>query len=102
MVIFLFKESALANWKSNGENDTVLFAKSCPTLLRLHGLYPTRPLCPWDFPGKNTGVDCYFLLQGIFKDPEIEPTSPALQAASLPPSHKDQALDNTFSELDIL
>jgi len=23
-------------------------------------------LCPWDFPGKNTGVDCYFLLQGIF------------------------------------
>ena len=23
-------------------------------------------LCPWDFPGKNTGVDCHFLLQGIF------------------------------------
>ena len=19
-------------------------------------------LCPWDFPGKNIGVDCYFLL----------------------------------------
>ena len=26
----------------------------------------SRPLCPWDFPGKNTGVDCHFLLQGIF------------------------------------
>ena len=24
-------------------------------------------LCPWDFPGKNTGVGCYFLLQGIFQ-----------------------------------
>ena len=23
-------------------------------------------LCPWDFPGKSTGVDCHFLLQGIF------------------------------------
>ena len=23
-------------------------------------------LCPWHFPGKNTGVGCYFLLQGIF------------------------------------
>ena len=25
-----------------------------------------RFLCPWDFPGKNTGVGCHFLLQGIF------------------------------------
>ena len=23
-------------------------------------------LCPWDFPGENTGVGCHFLLQGIF------------------------------------
>ena len=23
-------------------------------------------LCPWDFPGKNTGMGCHFLLQGIF------------------------------------
>ena len=22
--------------------------------------------CPWDFPGKNTGVGCHFLVQGIF------------------------------------
>ena len=22
--------------------------------------------CPWDFPGKNTGVGCYFLFQEIF------------------------------------
>ena len=25
---------------------------------RPHGLQPTRLLCPWDFPGKNTGVEC--------------------------------------------
>ena len=35
--------------------------------LRPHGLYvTTRLLCPWDFPGENTGVGRYFLLQGIF------------------------------------
>ena len=34
--------------------------------LRPYGLKPTRLLCPWDFPSKNTGVGCHFLLQGIF------------------------------------
>ena len=34
--------------------------------LRPHGLWPTRLLCPWDSPGKNTGVDCHSLLQRIF------------------------------------
>ena len=31
-----------------------------------HGLWPNKLLCPWDFPGQNTGVGCHFLLQGIF------------------------------------
>ena len=26
--------------------------------LRPHGLWPTRLLSPWDFPGRNTGVGC--------------------------------------------
>ena len=34
--------------------------------LQSHGLQPTRLLCPWDSPGKNSGVSCYFLLQEIF------------------------------------
>ena len=34
--------------------------------LRPLGQEPTRLLCPWGFPGKITGVGCYFLLQGIF------------------------------------
>ena len=29
--------------------------------LHPHGLKPTRLLCPWNFPGKNTGVSCRFL-----------------------------------------
>ena len=33
--------------------------------LRPHELLPTRFLCPWNFPGKNTGLSCHFLLQGI-------------------------------------
>ena len=36
--------------------------------LQPHGLLPTRLLCPWGFPSKNTGVGCYFLLQGILRD----------------------------------
>ena len=27
-----------------------------------------RLLCPWNFPGKNTGVGCHFLLQGHFSE----------------------------------
>ena len=34
--------------------------------LRPHELWPTKLLCLCNFPGKNTGVGCYFLLQGIF------------------------------------
>ena len=31
--------------------------------LQLHRLKPTRPHCPWDSTGKNTGVGWHFLLQ---------------------------------------
>ena len=36
-----------------------------PSSFVTHGLYPTRLLCPWNFPGKNTGAGCCFLLQRI-------------------------------------
>jgi len=41
--------------------------------LWLHGLQPARFLCPWDSPGKNTGVSCQFLLQGIFPTQGLNP-----------------------------
>ena len=44
----------------------------CPSLTHvqlfatLWDLAPQAPPCPWNSPGKSTGVDCHFLLQGIF------------------------------------
>ena len=59
-----------------------------PNPLRTHP--PGRLLSPWDFPGKNTGVSCHFLLHGIFP---IQGSNLHLQclvhfqADSLPLSH---------------
>ena len=47
-------------------------------------------LCPWNFPGKNTGVSCQFLLQGILPTQGSNPhLLPLLnwQAGSSPLSH---------------
>ena len=55
--------------------------------LRLYELYPSRLLWPWDPPGKNTGVGCHFLLQGIFPTQGSNPCLLSLlhwQAGSLP------------------
>ena len=41
--------------------------------LGLHGLSPARLFCPWDSPGKNTGVGCHSLLQGILPTQESKP-----------------------------
>ena len=41
-----------------------------------HGLEPSRLLCPWDSSGKNTGVGCHFLLQGIFPTQGLNPGLP--------------------------
>ena len=39
--------------------------------LRPRRLQPARLLCPWDSPGRNTGVGCHALLQGIFLTQEL-------------------------------
>jgi len=49
-----------------------LVAKSCP-ILATPWTVACRLLCPWDFPGKNAGVDCHFLRQGIFLTQELNP-----------------------------
>ena len=41
-----------------------------------HGLYPARLLCPWDSPGKNTGVGCHALPQGSFSTQGSHPGLP--------------------------
>ena len=60
-------------------------SESCLTLLWPRGLQPTRLLCPWDFPSRNTGVCCHFLLQGIFLTQESNLWFLHWQVGSLPP-----------------
>ena len=50
-----------------------------------HGL--NRLPCPWDSPGKNTGLGSHFLLQGIFLTQGLNPHLLRRQAGSLPVSH---------------
>ena len=45
---------------------------------------PTRPLYPWNFPGKNTGVGCHSHLQGNFLIWESNPHILHWQVDSLP------------------
>ena len=58
-------------------------AQLCPALCNTHELWHTRLLCPWNFPGKNIGVSCHFLLQGIFLTQGLN-SSLTLQADFLP------------------
>ena len=84
------------------DNGLLVVVQSCLTLSKPHVLWPTRILCSWDFPGKNTGVGCQPLLHGIWRtqsshvfqprvlNPEFQPMSPALQAYSTEPPGKPQ------------
>ena len=56
------------------ERKEMLVDQSCPTLC--DPMDPTRLLCPWDSPGKNTGVGCHSLLQGIFQTQGSNPSLP--------------------------
>ena len=67
----------------NAYNLQTLVHKLCMLLLLLshfirvdsvrpHRWQPTSLLCPWDSPGKNTGVGCHFLLQCMKVKSKIE------------------------------
>ena len=59
-----------------------VFGLSSP-FLQPHRRQPTRLPRPWDSPGKNTGVGCHFLLQGIFPTQGSNPSLRHSQAGSL-------------------
>ena len=48
--------------------------------VRPHRQQPTRLPCPWDSPGKNTGVGCHFLLQctKVKSESEVAQSCPTL------------------------
>ena len=50
--------------------------QSCLTLCDPMDCSLPRLLRPWDFPGKNTGVGCHFLLQEIFPTQGLNPGLP--------------------------
>ena len=52
-------------WRSFS-NMCVLSCSVCPALCNPMDCSPARLLCPRNFPGKNTGGGCHFLLQEIF------------------------------------
>ena len=62
----------------------------CPDSLRPHGRQPPRFLCPWNFPEKNTGVGCCFLIQRMFLtqgwNPCMSPASPEPAGRLIPSS----------------
>ena len=73
------------------------------TLLQPHGLQYTKFFCSWDFPGKNTGMGCHFLLQGNLPNPRIELlslSSPALAGRffTTTPSGEPQVKDYTTNK----
>ena len=49
--------------------------------VRPHRQQPTRLPCPWDSPGKNTGVGCHFLLQcmKVKSEREVAQYCPSLE-----------------------
>ena len=68
--------------------------------LRPCGLQPARLLRRWDLPGKNTGVGCHFLLQGIFPTQGLNLGSPAFQVDSFlsEPPGKPWATSNVLTK----
>ena len=66
MLFFFFKEVLLL----------LKSLQSCPTYRR----QPTRLLCPWDSPGKNTGVGCHFLqFMKVKSESEVAQSCPTLR-----------------------
>ena len=85
-------------WTQEGQTQASLFpslwANVCSVMsdsLRPHGLYvPCQVPLSMELPGKNTGVGCHFLLQGVFLTQGLKLHHPHLlhwQADSLPLSH---------------
>ena len=61
----------------------MVVAQLCPTVCNPMSSKRTRFLCPWDFPGKNTGV-WPFPSPRDLPHPGVEPGSSAFQGVSLP------------------
>ena len=68
----------------------VLVTQSNPTL-------QSHELCAWNSPGKNTGVGCHFLLQGIFSTQGLSPGLLHCRQILSRLGHKYSGVKKTFS-----
>ena len=59
------------NTKEDGVGSCFLSRSVVSDPLRPHALQPARLLCPWDSPGKRTGVGCHALLQRFHRKRNI-------------------------------
>ena len=62
--------------------------------VRPHRRQPTRLLCPWDSPGKNTGVGCHYLLQCMHACKVASVMSDSVQSYGQQPSRLLCPLDS--------
>ena len=65
-VYFKHKTNASLFPEPSQQEACMLSHFSCVQLCATSGLQPVMLLCPQDSPGKNTGMGCHALLQGIF------------------------------------
>ena len=73
--------------------------------LQPYGSLPARLLCPWDSPGKNTGVGCHALLLGIFPTQEpasIKIHSLLVESINLNNNNSNQFLSTFYAPITIL
>ena len=64
----VFSALSSSNWPSSHCSSVRVcsVASVVPDSVWPYGLQAPKLICPWDSPGKNRGVGCHFLLQGIF------------------------------------
>ena len=67
----------------------------CHTLCDPVDCSPTRLLHPWDFPGKNTGVGCHFLLLEIFLTQRLNLGLPHCRQMLYHLSHQESPQEHT-------
>ena len=77
--LYLFYKSVLLLASIAAAAAAAKSLQSCDSV-RPHRWQPTRLPCPWDSPGKNTGVGCHFLLQcmRVKSESEVAQSCPTL------------------------
>ena len=82
--------------KAEFEREDVVVILSCVRLFATPWSVACQDPCRWDVPGKNTGMGCHFLLQGISTQ-ELNLRLLYRQADSLPLSHQGNPKEKMVS-----